>query len=99
MQGSTQAANGVEAAYKNAVVRAIDAAAMKADDSRDDCPHAPIDHASQAALENSELTGSRFDVAYREVFANTRYAIKSDRDASDVLAQIKNELLRVTYQG
>ena len=98
MQGSTQAVNGVEATYKNAVVRAVDAAAMKADDSRDECPHAPIDHASQAALENSTLTGRRFQTAYDEVFANTYYAVNADGDTADTLGRIKHELLRVTYE-
>ena len=98
MKGSTLT-NSVEANYKNAVIRAVDAAAMKAEDSRDDCPHAPIDHASQAALENSTLTGRRFQTAYDEVFANTHHAVNADGNTVDVLARIKHELLRETYEN
>ena len=89
--------NGVEATYKNAVVRAVNAAALKADDARDDCPHAPIDHASQAALENTSLTGRRFETAYAEVFATTMYAVNTDADTAAVLEQVHDELLRVAF--
>ena len=91
--------NGVEATYKNAVARSINAAALKADDARDDCPHAPIDHASQAALENSPLTGRRFETAYSEVFATTRYAVNADGDTAAVLERVHDELLRVTFEN
>jgi len=91
--------NGVEATYKNAVARSIDAAALKADDARDDCPHAPIDHASQAALENTSLTGRRFETAYAEVFATTMYAVNADADTAAVLERVHDELLRVTFEN
>jgi len=97
MAQQTDVVNGVEATYKNAVIRGLNSAALKADDVRDGCGHAPIDHASQAALENSELTGRRFEVAYSEVFASTLYAVKSDKDTADVLEHIKTELYRVTF--
>jgi hypothetical protein len=88
--------------YNQAVCRAIDAAALKASDARDNCGHEAIDHASQAALENSGLVvdsnqNSRFARAYSEVFVTTDYAVKADRDTSDILEQVHRELLRVNY--
>jgi hypothetical protein len=72
---------------------------MKAGDTqvRDDCPHGPIDHASQAALESTDVTGADFDRAYSDVFATTRHAVNAERDTADVLAQVRVELLRVAY--
>lgn len=91
-----------ESTYNRAVCRAIDAAALKASEARNDCGHEPIDHASQAALENSDLVvdsnqNSIFARAYSEVFVTTDYAVKADRNTSDILNQVFVELLRVNY--
>jgi hypothetical protein len=88
-----------ESTYNQAVIRAVDAAAMKAADSgRDSVEHSPVDHASQAALEGSSLVGKSFDTAYDEVFRNTWYAVKADADTADLLERIYVELCRIEYR-
>jgi len=92
--------NGVEATYKNAVVRAYNSAELKAYDVRQACGGAPIDHSAQAALENSSLSGQRFQTAYGEVW-NTIYHLSGACDSTDKMGekldQIRSEILRVTY--
>lgn len=94
--------NGVEASYKNAVVRAYNSAQLKAEDARQGCGSSPIDHAAQAALENSELTGTRFETAYEEVW-KTIYSLSGMCDTTDEMAekleQVRCEILRVTYDN
>jgi len=101
---ATNTVNGVEATYKNAIVRALDAAKMKAEDSRETCGHKPVDYAAQAALEHSSLTGTRFETAYDEVFQTTWYLMSehhkdlSSSEAAEQLDRVRVELLRVTYE-
>jgi hypothetical protein len=94
--------NGVEANYKNAVVRAYNAAQLKAEEMRNDGPSHPVDHSAQASLENSELTGTWFDTAYEEVWC-TIYSLAGMCDTTDEMAkrleQVRVELLRVTYDN
>jgi hypothetical protein len=96
------AVNGVEATYKNAVKNAYNAAALKAEDSHPNPIGYPVDHASQASLENSPLTGTRLETAYEEVW-ETIYHLSNRCDSTDAMAdkltQIKHELLRVTYHN
>jgi len=77
-----------------AVVRAYNAAALKATDAREECGPGPIDHAAQAALENSDVDGQQFDAAYNEVF-ETIHKIVSTNDtsaAADKIQRVKHEL-------
>jgi hypothetical protein len=94
--------NGVEATYKNAVVRAYNAAQLKAEEMRNNGASHPVDTAAQAALENSELTGTRFDTAYEEAWV-TIYSLagmcKTTDEMADRLEQVRHELLRVTYDN
>jgi len=55
-------------AHDEAVWAAYNAAELKANDVREDCSPAPIDHAAQAALEHSDVQGDAFNAAYAEVF-------------------------------
>jgi hypothetical protein len=94
-----QSASMDESTYNQAVIRAVDAAAMKAADSgRDSVYHSPVDSASQAALEDSSLVGESFDTAYDEVFRNTWYAVNADADTADLLERIYVELCRIEYR-
>lgn len=101
MQTTTEP-NGVEATYKNAIVDAYNAASLKAEDVPQNPIGHPVDHASQAALENSTLTGSRFETAYEEVW-QTIYHLSGACANTDKMAEqldrIKTEILRVTYEG
>jgi hypothetical protein len=98
MEGSTPAdeSQATDRRYNEAVIRALDAAKLKAADI-DREQHTSIDHASQAALEASGVTGRAFDRAYDEVFPTTWYAVRSDAPAEDVLNRVHRELLRVRY--
>jgi len=92
--------NGVEATYKNAIATAYNAAELKAYEVPEKPIGHPVDHAAQASLENSELTGARFETAYEEVW-KTIYTLSGMCDTTDEMAakldQIRTELLRVTY--
>jgi len=102
MRQQTQAVNGTEATYKNAVADAYNAATLKAEDSPQNPIGHPVDHAAQASLENSPLTGTRFETAYEEVW-QTIYHLSGACDTTDEmaeqLARVKQELLRVTYDN
>jgi len=73
---------------------AYNAAELKASDARDDCDPAPIDHAAQAALENSDLTGDDFEQAYAEVFTTIDTLVsKYDTDtAAKKIRRLRYEL-------
>jgi hypothetical protein len=86
-----------DAEYNHIVARAVEAARCKAEDARDNCPHSPIGYAGQEALHCS-LTGQQDIDASTEVYENTRYAVDSNTNTADVLAQIQHELLRVSYE-
>lgn len=85
--------NGVEATYKNAVARAYNAAALKAEempDTSDRCMMNGVDNAAQAALENSELTGRRFDTAHGEVFETVCYLThRTDKTNAEIAAALE----------
>jgi hypothetical protein len=102
MKGRTQAVNGVEATYKNAITTAYNAARLKAEEAPQNPIGHPVDHAAQASLENSELTGSRFETAYEELWMSI-YSLSGMCDSTDEMAekleQIRVELLRVTYEN
>jgi hypothetical protein len=102
MKGETQTVNGVEATYKNAIITAYNAAELKAYDVPQNPIGHPVDHAAQASLENSQLTGQRFESAYEEVWT-TIYSLSDICDSTDEMAekldQIRTELLRVTYDN
>jgi hypothetical protein len=93
-----QNASTDESTHNQAVIRGVDAARMKASDIRNPTPHAPVDHASQAALRSSPVTGGAFETAYDEVFLNTWYAHSAAGDTVDVLERIYAELLRIEHQ-
>jgi hypothetical protein len=95
MSATTQTTT--EAQYNEAIIQAVAAAEGKAYKAHDDCGHAPIDHASQKALERSDLNGSDFGKAYSEVFQNTHYAVQSERDTVEVLSQLYNNLTATFY--
>jgi len=102
MKSQTDTVNGVEATYKNAVVDAYNAAQLKAEEVPDNPVGHPVDHAAQAALENSPLAGARFETAYEELW-KTIYSLSGMCDSTDEMAdkleQVRIELLRVTYDG
>jgi hypothetical protein len=72
--------------YNKAVVRAYNAAELKASDVRSGCGAAPIDHAAQAALENSDLSGPAFGDAYDEVF-ETIHKLSQATNDTDAMAE------------
>ncbi len=98
----TSDVNGVEATYKNAVTNAYNAATLKAEDVPQKTIGHPIDHAAQAALENSSLTGTRFETAYEELWM-TIYHLSGVCETTDEMAEqldrVKHEILRVTYEN
>jgi len=81
-------------AHDEAVWAAYNAAELKANDVREDCSPAPIDHAAQAALENSDLTGDDFEQAYAEVFTTIDTLVgKYDTDtAAKKIRRLRYEL-------
>lgn len=100
MKSQTDVVNGTEATYKNAVNRAYNAAALRAEGVPQNPIGHPIDHSAQAALENGPLTGRRFEVAYEELW-QTIYHLSNACDDTDEMAReldrVKTELLRVTF--
>jgi len=53
--------------HNSARLKAYNAAELKAGSVAETCGPAPIDHAAQAALENTDLTGDEFNEVYDEV--------------------------------
>lgn len=102
MKSQTKTVNGVESTYKNAITDAYNAAKLKAEEVPQKPIGHPVDHAAQASLENSALTGARFETAYEEVW-KTIYGLSGMCDSTDEMAekleQVRVELLRVTYEG
>jgi len=76
-------------ARNSAIVRAYNAAELKATDARDECGPAPIDHAAQAALENTELAGAEFNDAYSEVFTTIHRLSQSTEDTDELANKIQ----------
>jgi len=99
---TSETTDDIETAYNNAIVGALNAAALKADDANNACAPAPIDHAAQAALENSPLTGQLFGAAYDDVYHTINH-LAGETDTTDDLAaaleRVKTELLRVNYEN
>jgi len=96
-QNTAELANGVEANYKQAVNRAYNAAALKADDmpeTSDRCMMNGVDNAAQAALENSPMAGQQFNTAHGEVFETVSYLTHRTDKAN---AEIAKTLERVKY--
>ena len=81
-------------AHTEAVWAAYNAAELKARDARENCGPAPIDHATQAALENCGITGEEFDAAYTEVFTTVhRLLDKYDTNtAADKIQRLRYEV-------
>jgi len=82
-------------AQNTAVARSYNAAELKAQDVRENCGPAPVDHAAQAALENTELTGDGFQTAYSEVFQTVNHFM-SEYNASEAAEKIRR--LKVELQ-
>jgi len=82
-------------AKNEAIWAAYNAAELKAADVRDDCGPAPVDHAAQAALENSHVTGDGFDSAYSEVFQTIHHLMThNDSDkAAEKIQRLRYELV------
>jgi hypothetical protein len=82
-------------AHDEAIWAAYNAAELKANDVREDCSPAPIDHAAQAALEHSDVQGDAFNAAYAEVFQtiNTLVEKYDTSTAAKKFRRLRLELL------
>jgi hypothetical protein len=76
-------------AQQNAVVRAYNAVELKASEARNNCGPAPIDHAGQAALENSDLSGEAFDAAYNELFTTVHKLSQSTANTDELADKVR----------